>query len=594
MVHYGKDLTPEDLLCVRLSVENCSKVWTSEGREVYLTNNTHIGCTFPELSTFTVLKRIQSIENAAEILSSFPGKALSFDEGNKAEVYAIITQHLTQLEDAAQMMAADAVTQGELKLVSDIQELTVQALPINSSLSGEATLSTVTTHVTIPWDTVRGNQTSGIACVATIVLKGSESGMDADHLGNKYKAKPRLVSDVLTISISGFKKGKLSTPVSLQFTQSESKDQTNVPICVYWASAANQSGWLSDGCTVQSSKGNRTVCSCNHLTSFAVLMAPTEIPDSQENILQKITYVGIAVSLFCLLLSLISFTLCRSSNNIRITLHTHLTLSLFLAEFLFVIHIDQVANEIACKIVAILLHYLFLACFAWMLLEGVQLYLMVVKVFHSRSLQRKYLYLTGYGLPLVIVVTTTAIDVNAYGTKTYCWLTLTSGFIWAFLAPVCAIIGINAVFFIITVWKLIGKFSMLSTDVPYFKKVRSFTCTAIAQLVLLGGTWIFGIFHITGDTIFMSYIFTILNSLQGLFIFILHCVLNKQVRSEILNTASKITKDSSIWKSSNPINTFLLTIWIPGHSSQAPTVLVSSTFQAQTDWWLSGLPPIGI
>ncbi|GCC19846.1 hypothetical protein chiPu_0021178 [Chiloscyllium punctatum] len=121
-------------------------------------------------------------QNAAEILSSFPGKALSSDEGNKAEVYAIITQHLTHLEDAAQMMAADAVTQGELKVVSDIQ---------------------------------------GIACVATIVLRGSRSGMDADHLENKYKVKPRLVSDVLTISISGFKKGKLSTAVSLQFTQSE-------------------------------------------------------------------------------------------------------------------------------------------------------------------------------------------------------------------------------------------------------------------------------------------------------------------------------------------------------------------------------------
>ena len=48
-------------------------------------------------------------------------------------------------------------------------------------------------------------------------------------------------------------------------------------------------------------------------------------------------------------------------------------------------------------------------------------------------------------------------------------------------------------------------------------------------LPLLGITWLFGLLSFNSDTIIFKYIFTIFNSLQGLMIFIFHCVLNKQV-----------------------------------------------------------------
>ena len=46
---------------------------------------------------------------------------------------------------------------------------------------------------------------------------------------------------------------------------------------------------------------------------------------------------------------------------------------------------------------------------------------------------------------------------------------------------------------------------------------------------LLGMTWLFGLLSFNSDTVIFKYIFTIFNSLQGLMIFIFHCVLNKQV-----------------------------------------------------------------
>ncbi len=50
---------------------------------------------------------------------------------------------------------------------------------------------------------------------------------------------------------------------------------------------------------------------------------------------------------------------------------------------------------------------------------------------------------------------------------------------------------------------------------------------------ILGITWLFGFLYFNQGSLTMAYVFTILNSLQGLIIFITFCVLNKQVRSEL-------------------------------------------------------------
>jgi len=59
---------------------------------------------------------------------------------------------------------------------------------------------------------------------------------------------------------------------------------------------------------------------------------------------------------------------------------------------------------------------------------------------------------------------------------------------------------------------------------------RAWLRGAIMLVFLLGLTWTFGLLYLNEESVIMAYIFTILNSLQGLFIFVFHCVQNEKVR----------------------------------------------------------------
>ncbi|XP_078537616.1 adhesion G protein-coupled receptor E5 isoform X2 [Lissotriton helveticus] len=337
-----------------------------------------------------------------------------------------------------------------------------------------------------------------------------------------------VVSEVVTAFVSNEQPYNLKTPVKFTFEIEKQAEKTDA-ICSYRKIVGNTSFWSTEGCNLTDSNGQRITCECNHLSSFAVLMAMYPVKSWS---LEIITKVGLAISLICLLFAIVTFMFCRSLKGTRNTIHLHLCISLFLANAIFLAGIARVDNELACKIIAGLLHYFFLASFCWMCLEGVELYLMVVKVFKTNAMKQRYMVLAGYGVPLVVVAISAAARSSGYGTRDHCWLSLEHGFIWSFLAPVCIIILLNAIIFIITVYKLAQKFSSINPDISQLNKFRTFTITAVAQLCLLGCTWIVGIFQFNQHTLVISYLFTILNCLQGAFIFVLHCLMKKQVREE--------------------------------------------------------------
>ncbi|MED6266755.1 Adhesion G protein-coupled receptor L3 [Characodon lateralis] len=181
-------------------------------------------------------------------------------------------------------------------------------------------------------------------------------------------------------------------------------------------------------------------------------------------LLDVITWVGILLSLVCLLISLFTFCFFRGLQSDRNTIHKNLCISLFIAESLFLVGINRGDQPIACAVFAALLHFFFLAAFTWMFLEGVQLYIMLVEVFESEHSRQRYFYLVGYGVPALIVAVSAAVDYRSYGTDRVCWLRLDTYFIWSFIGPATLIIMLNVIFLGIALYKMFHHTAILKPD----------------------------------------------------------------------------------------------------------------------------------
>ena len=82
----------------------------------------------------------------------------------------------------------------------------------------------------------------------------------------------------------------------------------------------------------------------------------------------------------------------------RKKIHMNLIIALGLSQLTFVVGVDITDDVIACKCIAILLHYLFLSTFTWMLCEGVHLYHKIITVFETEGQIKKALYyVIGWG-----------------------------------------------------------------------------------------------------------------------------------------------------------------------------------------------------
>ncbi|XP_045565892.1 adhesion G protein-coupled receptor E5 isoform X2 [Salmo salar] len=425
--------------------------------------------------------------------------------------------------------------------------------------TGPISLANDNARLDTSWETATGNGTypgfalAGLVCYKTVersvnnsfqYLTDTDTDTDTDT-GTATASKPsyQISSKVVTALVSNPATDHLTQPVILTFKHLQVRVESSEMnyTCVFWSEGrVHEEGgaWSRSGCTKVTSNATHTVCSCTHLSSFAVLMALYPVKHTFE--LCLLTWLGLSVSVVCLLLCILTFWMCRSIQGTRTTIHLHLCVCLFIADLVFLSGISHTQSKDGCRVVAGLLHLFFLGSFSWMLLEGVQLYRMVVLVFNT-TIRPLYLYAVGYGLPLAIVIISAITYPDGYGTTQHCWLSLERGFIWSFFGPVCTIIILNAFFFIITVWRLAQKFSSLNPDLSNLHKIKVFTVTAVAQLCVLGTMWIFGVFQFQEEgTVVMTYLFTILNSLQGALLFIMHCLLNKTVREEYCKLLSCI------------------------------------------------------
>eukprot|EP00112_Aurelia_sp_Birch-Aquarium-sp1_P025770 Seg877.2 transcript_id=Seg877.2/GoldUCD/mRNA.D3Y31 product="Adhesion G protein-coupled receptor L1" protein_id=Seg877.2/GoldUCD/D3Y31 len=207
-------------------------------------------------------------------------------------------------------------------------------------------------------------------------------------------------------------------------------------------------------------------------------------------------------------------------------------LCLVLAQAIFLAGVERAKDQEAlCAFITALICYFFLASFLWMLNMGIHLYLITSKIFKTHF-PFWYFMISGYGLPFAEILLAAAITQGkGFGTAKFCWLSEENGAIWIFLLPVSMIVMVNICITVTVLVRILRTKKMQDTKTA--AKIKSAIRAVLLLTPSLGLTWIFGIFTIASDDVILHYIFAVLNSLQGVFIFTNCCLLDKKVRQEI-------------------------------------------------------------
>ncbi|XP_047294685.1 adhesion G protein-coupled receptor E2 isoform X14 [Homo sapiens] len=477
---------------------------------------------------------IQSILQALDELLEAPGDLETLP---RLQQHCVASHLLDGLEDVLRGLSKN-LSNGLLNF--SYPAGTELSLEVQKQVDRSVTLRQNQAVMQLDWNQAQKSGDPGMGKLlaeAPLVLEPEKQMLlHETHQGLLQDGSPILLSDVISAFLSNNDTQNLSSPVTFTFSHRSVIPRQKV-LCVFWEHGQNGCGhWATTGCSTIGTRDTSTICRCTHLSSFAVLMAHYDVQE-EDPVLTVITYMGLSVSLLCLLLAALTFLLCKAIQNTSTSLHLQLSLCLFLAHLLFLVAIDQTGHKVLCSIIAGTLHYLYLATLTWMLLEALYLFLTarnltVVNYSSINRFMKKLMFPVGYGVPAVTVAISAASRPHLYGTPSRCWLQPEKGFIWGFLGPVCAIFSVNLVLFLVTLWILKNRLSSLNSEVSTLRNTRMLAFKATAQLFILGCTWCLGILQVGPAARVMAYLFTIINSLQGVFIFLVYCLLSQQVREQ--------------------------------------------------------------
>ncbi|XP_047194142.1 adhesion G protein-coupled receptor F5-like [Hippoglossus stenolepis] len=323
------------------------------------------------------------------------------------------------------------------------------------------------------------------------------------------------------------------------------------PQCVFWNFSLfdGLGGWDDEGCNLTFNVNNTVTCTCNHLTSFSILMSPS-VPDFP--LLDYITYIGVGISMaslvICLIIEAVIWRKIRKSTTsyLRHVSIVNIALSLLIANIWFIIAAAisdaEVKNQPACTAATFFIHFFYLALFFWMLASALLLLYRTVSVFGGDLSKRSLLaigFCLGYGAPLIIAIITIAVTApaNTYIRETgVCWLNWNQSMaLLAFVIPALIIVVINLGILFVVLYKMLRRRAVVDAAQAAERNALVVIARTLAFLTpFFGLTWGLGVGTMTDPhNIGIHVAFAFFNSLQGFFILLFGTLLDKKVRTEI-------------------------------------------------------------
>lgn len=368
--------------------------------------------------------------------------------------------------------------------------------------------------------------------------------------------KNRMNSHLLSFTLSDTNESvKLpkTAKIRLNFphlSQLELGDETR---CVFWD--VNSDSWSDHKCypVYDESSRKKTVCECDHLTNFAVLMDVSN-RESNDRIKSLLTIICCAASTLGLLATVVVTVMVKSLRNRRSVITANLSLCLLVVNILVIVGFDQTDNIVVCRVISGVTLFALLSAFFWMLMEGYLLYQMIILVFQSIGyINTTTLYICGY-TPSVVIVAIFMMVTGFEGLydpehSFFCWISNrhAPSRIWAFAGPAFVIIFINALILIKSFIAAVKSQESRRTPQSLRQTVSQTDSDRAMKLhvvqrwlkgwtslfILVGLTWLIGLAYIHHAVFWFSYVFIVLNGLQGLFIFLFEIVFNGKTRSTL-------------------------------------------------------------
>ena len=248
-----------------------------------------------------------------------------------------------------------------------------------------------------------------------------------------------------------------------------------------------------------------------------------------------VTFIGLGLSIICLSMHIVASLFTPELQNLSGKNLFSLSLALLGGYSTFLATMfSQNQGTLACQILAHVMYYFFMASFFWMLLiafdvcRTLKIATIQLRLTTGSQWRKFAIYSTlGWGLPLACTTVVTLMDhmegipsdyKPGFGTTEVCWFSKKMALLIYFAVPFAGIMGVNIFLFVFSACMVFdttqSTAKMTTTCGP---KTNFYLYMRLA--IIMGLTWIIGLAAGFVDQEALWYIFVILNTLQGVFIF---------------------------------------------------------------------------
>lgn len=309
---------------------------------------------------------------------------------------------------------------------------------------------------------------------------------------------------------------------------------------------------LENGTWFFSQTLNRTWTNYTRCTPEGYVMQSENISIFEPHLstIKLISKVGYTVSLIALVAAFVILASIKRLRCPRNSLHMHLFLSFILRALAFLLkdalfiagvglsgNVDFNKENVDCKVFTSFWHYVLMANYCWILMEGLYLHSLVFLAFFTDSSSILRYVALGWGLPVLFIVPW--VVVRATLDDTLCWTTNPrQDLFWIIRGPITASILVNFVLFLNITRVLFAKLFASQTPQARKYRYRKWFKSTLVLVPLFGAHYAFLLcmsLASAGDMLELVwlYIDQLFSSFQGFVVALLYCFLNGEVQTEL-------------------------------------------------------------